>query len=68
MDLLPGYKLVKLTDTEIVQEKKMGKTGIIRMFGNPNPDPEKTQKIIDNVYDILYNAYLRSESEKVDVT
>ncbi len=54
MELLEGYKLVKLTDTEIIQEKPMGETGKIVLKGNPNPDPVKRQKTLDEVAAILY--------------
>lgn len=66
MELLPGYTLVKLTDTEIVQEKKMGETGVIRHFGNPNPDPVKQQELLEDVYDILYRAYERIQMEAME--
>lgn len=59
MKLLKGCKLIELTDDRIVQEFRFGETGVIRMIGNPNPDPVERQKIIDNVAMILYRAKMR---------
>ena len=49
MKLCEGFTLVELTDDKIVQEKKIGETGRLRMFGNPNPPPEEHQKVIDEI-------------------
>ena len=44
MKLLPGFKLVELTDDKIVQEHIFDNGQIIvhgRHIGNPNPPPEE---------------------------
>lgn len=64
MKLLDGYKLVELTDDKIVQEKRFGENGVIRVTGNPNPPPEARQETINNVAKILFKGYQRSLKEK----
>ena len=67
MKLCEGFTLVELTDDKIVQEKKIGETGRLRMVGNPNPPPEEHQKVIDEITTILFNARQRrlaQEEEK----
>ena len=59
MKLCEGFTLVELTDDKIVQEKKIGETGRLRMFGNPNPPPEEHKNFIDDINTILLNARQR---------
>ncbi len=59
MKLYEGYTLVKLTEDTIVQEKKMGETGLIRMYGNPNPPPEEHEKVMEEAANILMKGYRR---------
>lgn len=60
MERLEGWELVELTETRIVQRKKYGETGLIEIIGNPHPDPEKHQKIIDEIGQILYDVHVRN--------
>ena len=64
MKLCEGFTLVELTDTKIVQEKKIGETGRLRMVGNPNPPQEEHQRVIDEITAILYNARQRRLSQE----
>lgn len=67
MELLDGYELVELTDDKIVQQKRIGETGIIRVTGNPNPNKEEQQECINRVAKILFDGYQRDiagEKEK----
>lgn len=64
MELLEGYELIELTDDKIVQEKRIGETGIMRVIGNPNPPKEEQQKTINNVTEILFKGYRRSLREE----
>ena len=62
MKLLKGFKLVSLTDTEIVQEAPIGETGHCIMRGNPNPDPVEHQKLIDEIADIFMQARAKNQA------
>ncbi len=67
MKLLDGYKLVKLTDDKIIQEKRIGETGVIRVIGNPNPPKKEQQDCINKIAKILFDGYqrdLRAEQKK----
>ena len=64
MKLLEGYKLVSLTDTEIVQERILPTGQKITLVGNPNPDPEETKKAIDDLSAFLISCEQRIEAEK----
>lgn len=59
MKLYDGYTLVELTEDRIVQEKKIGETGLIRMYGNPNPPPEEHEKVMEEAANILMKGYRR---------
>ncbi len=67
MKLLDGYKLVELTDDKIIQEKRIGETGVIRVIGNPNPPKKEQQDCINKIAKILFDGYqrdLRAEQKK----
>ncbi|MBQ7505171.1 MAG: hypothetical protein IJT79_07635 [Ruminococcus sp.] len=71
MKLLPGFKLVELTEDRIVQEHEFDNGQIIvhgRHIGNPNPPPEEHQRLINEVAIILLKGRQRrlmEEQEKV---
>lgn len=64
MELLEGFKLIKLTDTEIVQEKTYPTGGKLIISGNPHPDPELRQKKLDEFGEFLMQCKNRIEAEK----
>lgn len=59
MKQLEGYKLIELTDDKIVQEKRLGETGMIRVIGNPNPPEKEQQECINRIAKILFGGYQR---------
>lgn len=66
MKHLPGWELVSLTDTEIVQRKAFGKNGggMVTIRGNPNPDPEEHRRMANDFITSLYNTVERAKARK----
>lgn len=71
MKLLPGFKLVELTDDKIIQEHVFDNGKCIvhgRHIGNPNPPPDEHQETINEIAKILLKGRQRrlaEEQEKV---
>lgn len=66
MKLLPGWELVSLTDTEIVQRKYIGdgKCSWVTITGNPNPDPVEHQKGADDLATFLYRCVEKAKARE----
>ena len=64
MELLPGYKLIKLTEDEIVQEKTLPSGGKVILSGNPHPDPVLRQKKLDELAEFLMQCKCRRQAEE----
>lgn len=66
MKLLPGWELVSLTDTEIVQRKAFGENGggMVTIRGNPNPDPEEHRKGANDLATFLYKCVNKAQARE----
>lgn len=66
MDLLPGWELVSLTDTEIVQRKAYGENGggMVIIRGNPNTDPEEHKKMADDLATFIYDCVAKAKARE----
>ncbi len=63
MRLLDGYELIELTEDKIIQQKRIGESGFIRVTGNPNPPEEEQQECINKVAEILLKEHRKSQRE-----
>ena len=66
MKHLPGWELVSLTDTEIVQRKAFGENGegMVTIRGNPNPDPEEHRKGANDLATYLYKCEIAAKARE----
>lgn len=63
MELLDGFTLEELTEDRIVQSRPMGETGKVTFIGNPHPDPERRQQLINEVALMLLRAGEKKSEE-----
>lgn len=66
MRVISGYSAAEQTDDRIIKEKSFGEngTGHIRHIFPIRSDTEERQRAYDKVFEILYDAARRKESEQ----
>ena len=67
MKVLEGFEVEEQTEDKLVIVKRFGSNGkgLIRITGNPNPDPVARHEHINKLIAPLYDAWEKAQEEAV---
>lgn len=70
MKVFDGFEVEEQTEDKLVIFKHFGSNGkgLIRITGNPNPDPVEREIYINKIIEPLYDEWGAAQAKKKDVS